>query len=274
MPINPLCTLLVPSIDITMRDVIILDDDEEGTVSCSEAQRGLSEAQKSRMMQQKQLALARLRARKVQETPLPFRNSAALPQPASSTSVELRSRPLAGDCKELASSSTGNGWTAGSTSDEWQNSWLPNQGYHNHSSSSEPVYQPSESYGDGLCADRTSGHDSHSSSTYILEPSKDGNRRYVPNRNQEYWDADFDQGTQAVSRPLDSRQNLAQVPTKVVGEWRSVRKRPAPGSSFGVQISSSSSPFKPPSVLEHGQMFKSQKISPNSSRPNQQLSGI
>lgn len=259
-----------------MRDVIVLDDDEEETVSYSQVQRGLSEAQKSRMMQQKQLALARLQAKRGQQTPLPFLNSAALQRSDNLTFVELQSRPLAGDLKEVASTSTGNGWSAGPTSDGWQHSRLPNQGYYNHLSNSGPFYHTSHSSSsnaDGRCADRFDGQGSPSSLTYDSEPCKDGNRRVVPNRNQEYWDADFDQVTQRVSRPSDSRQNLTHVPTEVVGEWRSVRKRPAPGNSFGRQISGSFNQFKPPSAPEHWQIFKSQKTSPDASRPSKQSPG-
>lgn len=267
----------VRSIGVNMRDVIVLDDDEVGAVSCSQVQRGLSEAQKSRMMQQKQLALARLQAKRVQQTPLPFHNSGGLQRSDNFTSVELRSPALAGDLKEVAGTSAGNGWGAGPTSDEWQGSRLPNQGYHNHPSGSGPFYHASHSSSanaDGRYVDGFDGRGSHSRSTYGLEPCEDGNRRMVPNRNQACWDAGFDQGTQAVSRPSDSRQNLAHAPTEVVGEWRSVRKRPAPGSSFGRQISGSSNQIKPPSAPEYWQNFKSPKTSPDASRPINRLPGI
>lgn len=266
-----------PSIGVTMRDVIVLDDDEEGAVSCSQAQRGLSEAQRMRMIQQKQLALARLTARKVQQAPISFRGSVSPPQRVSSSSIDLRIKPLAGGSREVTSTSMGDGWRARPTSDDWNHFRLSDQGCHNHFSNSVPFYQgshSSSSNADGSCADRFDGQHSHSSSTYNLEPCKDGNRGAVPNRNQEYWDADFDQGTQAVPSLSDSRQNSTHVSTEVVGEWRSVRKRPAPGSSFGRQVSASSNQFKPPAVTEHWQIFKSLKTSPDAARPIKQQPGI
>lgn len=54
-------------IGVTMVDVFALNDDDVGTGSCSQRQRDLSEAQKARMLQQKELALARLQARKLQQ---------------------------------------------------------------------------------------------------------------------------------------------------------------------------------------------------------------
>ncbi|KAG0621209.1 hypothetical protein M758_3G002100 [Ceratodon purpureus] len=259
-----------------MRDVIVLEDDEEEMVSASQVQRGLSEAQKSRMMQQKQLALARLQAKRVQQTPVPFCESGGLQRFENFASVEMRSRAVGGDLNEMAGTSAGSEWGPGPRADEWQHSRVPDQGYQQYSSSSGPFYHgshPSSGNADGRYADGFVNRGSYSSSTCGLESWKDGSRRVVPNGNQGCWDADFDQGSQGVSRPLDSRQNSAHVPAEEVGEWRSVRKRPAPGSSFGRQISASSNQSKPPSASEYWQIFKSPKTSPDASRPVKQSPG-
>lgn len=262
----------MPSIDATMKDIIVLDDDDEWTVSSSQVQRGLSEVQKSRMMQQKQLALARLQAKKLQQTQLPFGsgNPTALPQKVSSTSG---SGPWAGDSKVLASTSASNGWRAGPAADEWQHSRLPNQGYHDYPPRSGlPHCQSSyatSGNADVRWDDRIDDRGSLASSA-----CKDGITRVVPNRNQECWDADFHRYAHDVSRSSGFQQNSTHVSTEVVGEWRSVRKRPAPGSSFGVQMSASSDHFKPSSEPELWQILKSPKRSVDAACFKSQLPGI
>jgi len=246
-----------------MREIIVLDDDDEFTVSSSQVQRGLSEVQKSRMMQQKQLALARLHAKKLQQVQLPG-NTTALPLLVNQASAELGSRSWAGDSKVLASTSTSSGWRAGPTSDELQHSRLPNQGYLDYPPSSGPCSTSRNA--DGRWDDRIDDRGSLASSN--------GATRVVPNRDQECWDADFRADTQDVSGSSGFQRSSAHVPTEVVGEWRSVRKRPAPGSSFGIQMTSSSGHFKPSSELEHWQIFKSQKTSPDSTRFENQIPGV
>lgn len=246
-----------------MRDVIVLDDDDEFMESKSQVQRGLSEVQKSRMMEQKQLALARLQAKK-QQTQLPD-NTTVLPQQANPASDELGSRSWAGDYKVAASTSTSKGWRAGPTSERWEHFRPPNQGYHDPPSSGPSSHSTSRNADvrwDDIINDPTS------------RASSDRSTRVVPNRNQGCWDADFDRDTQDVSGSSGFQQNSAHVPTEVVGEWKSVRKRPAPGSSFGIQMTASSGHFKPSSELETWQIFKSPKTSPDVKRFENQIPGI
>lgn len=193
--------------------------------------------QKSRMMQQKQLALARLHAKKLHQTQLPG-TSTVLPHNVSPTSDKRVSRSWAGD-SNLTSASTG--WRAGPPSDEWQHS---NQG---------PHFQSSHANADVRWDDRVD--DSLASSA-----CNDGNARM------------FHRGAQDSSGSSSFQQKSANVPTEVVGEWRcpGVRKRPAPGSS----MSASSGYFKPSPEPEPWQIFKSQKTSPETTRFNTQLPGI
>lgn len=192
-------------IGVTMVDVFALNDDDVGTGSCSQRQRDLSEAQKARMLQQKELALARLQARKLQQAQVPSRSGihTSLPEQASPNLLHGNPDP----CR------------------------LPSQECNNYSTSLGPQFQ-------------------------------NGVKFQVEGR-----------GPQQIPRPLNSTESLRHIPKEMEGDWISVRKRPAPGCSFGRRISPYFNQSNPSTEPEVYPIFKSHKTSPNVSRSSQQSLG-
>ncbi|XP_024357988.1 ATP-dependent DNA helicase PIF1 isoform X1 [Physcomitrium patens] len=188
-----------------MVDVFALNDDDVGTGSCSQRQRDLSEAQKARMLQQKELALARLQARKLQQAQVPSRSGihTSLPEQASPNLLHGNPDP----CR------------------------LPSQECNNYSTSLGPQFQ-------------------------------NGVKFQVEGR-----------GPQQIPRPLNSTESLRHIPKEMEGDWISVRKRPAPGCSFGRRISPYFNQSNPSTEPEVYPIFKSHKTSPNVSRSSQQSLG-